>query len=158
MKKGFTLLELLIVIGILVILISAAIAVINPLRQFAMANNARRWRDVSTILSAVSQNIIDNRGTWTCPDYPEITTSTDGAFIASTTEAILQAPICNCLVPTYLSALPQDPGVGDPLTACPATYNTRYTIYQDPATARITICAPDSQSENGTPPEICLTQ
>jgi prepilin-type N-terminal cleavage/methylation domain-containing protein len=158
MKNAFTLLELLIVIGILVILIGATIAAINPGRQFAKANNARRWSDISVLLNAVLQNIIDNKGVWVCPDYSEITTSTDGAFIASTTEAILQAPICNCLLPRYLPALPQDPRVGNPLTACPATYNTRYKIYQDATTSRITIFAPDAQSENGAPPDIRLTR
>jgi prepilin-type N-terminal cleavage/methylation domain-containing protein len=151
--KGFTLLELLIVIGVLVILIGSLIAAINPARQFAKANNARRWSDVTSLLNAVSQNIIDNRGVWTCSDYPQITTSTSGHFISNT-----EANICNCLVPRYLPSLPQDPSVGNPLTTCPSIYNTGYKIFQDSTTGRITIFAPYAQSEDGNPPDIRVTR
>ncbi|KPJ57110.1 hypothetical protein AMJ49_02305 [Parcubacteria bacterium DG_74_2] len=153
LKKGFTLLELLIVIGILVILIGAFVVAINPARQFAKTNNARRWSDIASLLSAISQNIIDNRGIWVCIDYPKITTSTDGHFINNT-----EADICDCLVPKYLPALPQDPGVGEPLTTCPPIYDTRYKLYQNTITNRITIWASDAQSENGTPPDIRLAR
>jgi type II secretory pathway pseudopilin PulG len=150
---GFTLLELLIVIGVLVILIGSMIAAINPARQFAKANNARRWSDVTSLLNAVSQNIIDNKGVWTCADYSKITTSTSGHFISNT-----EANICNCLVPKYLPSLPQDPSVGNPLTTCPSTYNTGYKIFQDATTSRVTIFAPNAQSEDGTPPDIRVTR
>jgi type IV pilus assembly protein PilA len=156
--KAFTLIELLIVIGILVILIGVLVAAVNPARQFAKANNTRRWSDISSILSAVSQNIVDNKGVWNCSDYPQITTSTDGAWIASTTAVSPVAPICNCLVPRYLPALPQDPSIGDPLTSCPSEYNTGYKIFQNATNSRITIFAPYAQSENGSPPEIKVTR
>ena len=63
-NKGFTLIELLIVVGILAVLIGAIAAAINPLKQFAKANNARRWADIMNIMNAISQNIIDNQGTF----------------------------------------------------------------------------------------------
>ena len=76
-KKGFTLIELLIVIGIIAILMAIAIVAINPARQFAKANNARRWGDVSAIADAISIKIIEEKGAWatsgTCENLSAIT-------------------------------------------------------------------------------------
>ena len=108
-KEGFTLIELLIVIGIIVVLMGIAIVAVNPMRQFAMANNSRRWANITTILNAVSQNIVDNRGTWTCGagSLPASTTN-----IADSASDPAGHDICGCLVPTYLSKVPVDPSTG----------------------------------------------
>ena len=60
--KGFTLLELLIVIAIVVILIGVTIAAINPAAQIRRANTATRWTNVSVIANAVAQKIINDGG------------------------------------------------------------------------------------------------
>jgi type IV pilus assembly protein PilA len=62
LKKGFTLVEVLLVIAIIAILASIVIMAINPPRNISSANNAQRWSNVNTILNAVHQYAIDNRG------------------------------------------------------------------------------------------------
>jgi len=52
-NQGFTLVELLIVIGIIGILMTLVIAAINPARQFRQVRDTERWSHVNTILSAV---------------------------------------------------------------------------------------------------------
>ena len=56
-NQGFTLVELLIVIGIIGILMTLVIAAINPARQFTQVRNTERWSHVNTILSAIYQNM-----------------------------------------------------------------------------------------------------
>lgn len=157
-KKGFTLIELLIVIGIIAILMAIAIVAINPVRQFAKANNAARLAGVNTILNAVSQNIVDGRGTWdtasacdALPVSPELITADDGDPLTD------EADICDCLVATYVGAMPIDPQptVGS-YTDC-TTYATGYEISQA-ANGRVTVSAPSAQDDNGGAPTISVTR
>ncbi len=64
--------------------------------------------------------------------------------------------ICSCLAPLYVAQMPTDPTVGSYIDC--GTYNTAYSIYQDPLTRRVTVEAPSAQSENGGPPEISVTR
>jgi prepilin-type N-terminal cleavage/methylation domain-containing protein len=150
---GFTLIELLIVIGILVILMGTVIVAINPMKQFAKANNSQRWTNITAILNAVSQNIIDNRGTWTCGAGALPATSTN---MADATSDPAGYDICSCIAPLYIAEMPTDPTAGS-YTDC-STYNTGYSIYQDATTRRVTIEAPSAQSENGGASEISVTR
>lgn len=153
MKKGFTLIELLIVIGIVVILMGIVIAAVNPMRQFAQANNSRRWANVTAILNAVSQNIIDNKGIWTCGAGALPTSS---ANMADSVSDPTGYDICSCLVPTYIPKMPIDPTAGS-YTNC-GNYNTGYSISQSTTTGRVTVSAPNAQAEGGTTPVISVTQ
>jgi prepilin-type N-terminal cleavage/methylation domain-containing protein len=62
LRKGFTLIEVLLVIAILAILASIVIIAINPGKQFASARDAQRISDVYTILNALHQYALDNEG------------------------------------------------------------------------------------------------
>jgi len=62
MRKGFTLLELLLVIAVLSILASITIIAINPAEQFRDARDAERQSDVYTIMNALHQYASDNDG------------------------------------------------------------------------------------------------
>ena len=53
MSKGFTLLELIIVIGILAILGTVSVLVLNPAQLFAQARDTTRIQDLQTMNSAL---------------------------------------------------------------------------------------------------------
>ncbi|MEK7660190.1 MAG: type II secretion system protein [Patescibacteria group bacterium] len=61
-QKGFTLLELLIVIGIIAILAGVAFVALDPLSRFRDARDAKRWSDVTAVLSSIKIDQVDNRG------------------------------------------------------------------------------------------------
>lgn len=135
-KKGFTLVEVLLVIVIIAILAAIVIVAINPGRQISQANNTQRSSDVKTIIDAVHEYAIDNRGV-----YPSAITAT-ATVIGSGTGEI---DICSDLVPTYIAEMPFDPtATGAGYTDC-TTYNTGYTIAQDATTSRITVAAPNAE-------------
>lgn len=54
-KKGFTLIEIVLVVAIISILSVGVVAVINPLTQINKANDAKRKADLSTIQKVIEQ-------------------------------------------------------------------------------------------------------
>src|SRR3989338_8613068 len=81
-NQGFTLIELLIVIAILTVLFALVIIAVNPVRQFAQADNTQRRSDVNALLNATFQYAADNRGT-----LPVFIPSTSTQVIGSATSA-----------------------------------------------------------------------
>ena len=82
-NKGFTLIEILVVIGIIAILATIVIIAINPARQFAQARNTDRTSSVNAILNAIGQRIADNKGifasTGGCPTLAQTASVIDAA-------------------------------------------------------------------------------
>lgn len=64
LRRGFTLVELLVSIGIMGILITITIVAINPTKQLADARNTQRKFDVNTLLNAFGQYAIDGEGSF----------------------------------------------------------------------------------------------
>lgn len=61
-KKGFTLVELLIVIAIIAIIAAIAFVALDPLTRFQDSRDARRWSDVNAIANAIVVDQVDNGG------------------------------------------------------------------------------------------------
>jgi type IV pilus assembly protein PilA len=137
-KKGFTLIEVLVVIGIIAVLAGIVIVAINPSRQFAQARNSQRVSNVDTILNAVGQNIADNKGIFTCT----------GVSITSTAKHIGTSSgniDLSCLVPTYIPlSIPMDPGTQAGGSTIGTAPDTQYTILVD-TNGRYTVAAPQAE-------------
>jgi prepilin-type N-terminal cleavage/methylation domain-containing protein len=129
-SKGFTLIEILVVIGIIAVLATIVLIAINPARQFRQARDTQRTSNVNAILNAIGQYMVDTKGS-----LP--------AGIDSTAKVISSsgANICAALSPKYIPSLPVDPSVSTgPVTDCATSYDTKYSVVKD-ANGRITVSA-----------------
>lgn len=134
-NKGFTLIELITVMGIIAVLFSIVLIAFNPAKQFGRAHNTERRSDIVAILNAVGAYTAGNNGI--LPSA--ITTS-----VLSITSTSGGADICSLLVPKYISALPVDPALNtNDITSC-TNYSTGYTIVKD-ANNRVTVAAPNQE-------------
>jgi len=144
-KKGFTLIEILLVIGIIAVLATVVIVALNPAQRFADARDSRRLADIQSILSAVQQYIVDNQGSLPSgleTSEKQIGTDSSGCSI---TDGICSANLSYCLnlstdLAPYLKTLPFDPGIG-------TEGATRYTIVVN-ANNIVTVKACDSTDES----------
>ena len=138
-NKGFTLIEVLIVIGIIAILATVVLVAVNPTRQFKLARDSQRTSNVNAILNAVHQNISEHRGTFVCEDeireVPLVAT-----VIKSDADINNPGHVAKCLVPDYLSALPFDPLLEGAHYTSTDDYDTGYEFLMD-ADGRITVKA-----------------
>lgn len=134
-KKGFSLVEILLVMTLISILVATVILAINPSRQLAKSNNLERETDINEILSAISSFALDNQGKIpeNITDQPEIIGTNPG-----------EVDFCDDLVPIYLAEIPFDPINSDAYFNDCGDYSSQYEISVD-ANGRITITAPFAQ-------------
>ena len=108
-KRAFTLIEIMIVIGIIAIMSATLISVLNPAKQFAKARDAQRRSHLAVITAALEQYYADNNG------YPVATGSMTGANgITCLRQALLNRDLdCNgsadATADQYLKIMPSDP-------------------------------------------------
>ena len=134
MSRGFTLIEVLLVVAAIAILAGIVILAINPSKQLGDTRNAQRKADVNTILNAVYQYAIDNNGT-----LPSTITT-------ATTSICMTSGSCSGLIDLsvltnnqkYVVSMPYDP-------ASSTANDTGYKIVKN-AYNRVTVIAPWTES------------
>jgi type IV pilus assembly protein PilA len=132
-NKGFTLLEILLVIAAIGILAAIVLVAINPNRQIAQARNTVRQADINTIQKAVEQYLIEKGS------YPSSITTTPGYICNTGTEQVNGSTNCSGrvdlreLVPDYIAGIPRDPqATGN---------NTGYNIVINPNNNKVGLIA-----------------
>jgi len=140
-SAGFTLLEILIVMGIIAILAAVMIITLDPVSQFAKSRNTERWNDINNIMDAVYRYNVENTGS-----FPSTITSTqteickEGVISSTCSTAGLISLILLTTNDKYLPEIPADPSCP---TACNAS-GAGYTISKS-GTNIITVTAPDAE-------------
>ena len=139
-KKGFTLLEILLVIAIIAILAAIVIIAINPAKQLADSRNAQRQTDVETVLNATYQYSIDNSGSM--PTIP-----TGSCALVAANQICKAAATGTCSTGVDLSVLTTAQKYVTSLPIDPTTSSTDGTGYyiSKSANNRITVCAPTAE-------------
>jgi prepilin-type N-terminal cleavage/methylation domain-containing protein len=120
MRKGFTLIELIIVIAIIAILAAAIFVAVDPARRLNESRNATRFSDVTTILEAVKKYQVDNKGTHlaavaalTSGEYSQIGTAATGCDSGCSAQTTNAACVnLENIGPNYLARTPKDPNTG----------------------------------------------
>ena len=136
--QGFTLIEILLVVAMISILAVAVFVALNPAKRIIDSKNARRQNDVDSILSAVNQYIVDQKGalpagltagmdeaqlgTGDAVDCAAALTLNGCTTTADTACADLTTPLAK-----YLKTIPVDPTAGTTY----ASEKTGYSIEVD---------------------------
>jgi len=132
-RRGFTLIEILLVVAAIAILAGIVILAINPTKQLGETRDAQRRADVTTILNAVYQYYIDNGS------LPSGITVTSTEICATGATSCTGVDLSGLTTDEeYLTAIPSDPVSG-------TANSTGYFISRS-ANNRVTVSAVAEQS------------
>ncbi len=113
-KKGFTLVEIVIVIAIIGILAAVTVVALKPAEIFANGRNSRRVSDVSSLRTAVSQWLAregaDDDNAFTTLGATAVLDPSDGV---GDNEGVPASSLTALVSAGYLQSIPNEPG-GDP--------------------------------------------
>ncbi|MBI2033818.1 MAG: prepilin-type N-terminal cleavage/methylation domain-containing protein [Candidatus Liptonbacteria bacterium] len=141
-RRGFTLLEILLVVAALGILAGIVILAINPGKQLGDTRNAARKVDVNTIINGVYQYSLDNNG-----NLPSgLSTSTCSTATNNICKTSVATSSCTGFVDLsvltqnekYLVSIPIDPSISSASTG--TGYFVRKTV-----NGRVEVCAPNAE-------------
>lgn len=131
-QKGFTLIELILVIAIIVIIAATIFVALNAGKRLGDANDSKRWSDVNQTLGAIHSFVVDNKG-----DLPNETSWTNNVNFVLGTAATGCNTGCGALTTQvaclnltdvtggdYIGAIPMDPVSG---TAAKTDYYIKRT-------------------------------
>jgi len=128
-NKGFTLIEMLIVIGLIALLATAVLVAVNPARQFKFARDTERKAHLATILNALGQNMAENIGVFKCSGVAGSLPSLPSSVSSASSGPMYD--LAPCLVPDYLAKMPIDPEIPTAHFTSVTDYYTGYIIMQD---------------------------
>lgn len=131
--EGFSLIEILIVVALIIILATITIVAINPGKNFRDTRNAQRSADVSQILNAITQYTSEEGNT-----LPAGITACDANdWTVGTTIGTTNYNLTFLVTQDYIVAIPVDPSEGDDT-------DTGYVICLTPG-GRVQISAPNAE-------------
>ncbi len=136
-QKGFTLIEILLVVAAIAILAGIVIVAINPAKQLGDTRNADRNAAVLTIINAVTQYAIDNNGV--LPVGISTTTTEICSSAVATTSCTGLADLSVLTINgKYVTAIPNEPQKTN-------VNGAGYTIVRN-SNGRITVAAQFAES------------
>lgn len=160
-KKGFTLIELIIVIAIIAIIVAAVFVAMDPVKRLNASRNSTRRTDVTAIAQAIqvystdtlagggslAHGIDTDGNTW-----QQIGTAAAGCndVCGSVTPAAACIPLTVLVTPgNYLPRIPSDPTTG-------TDAETRYVVNISNGATVVRACDPQGEDAGGTgtPPAI----
>lgn len=113
-KEGFTLIEILLVVALLLILAAITIVAINPAKHFRDSRNAQRSSDVAEILNAITQYTAEDGFTgWEVAPLSGVVDclAADGVTQQWSTigTEVGEVDLDSILVEEFIIAIPSDP-------------------------------------------------
>ncbi len=139
--SGFTLIEILLVIGIIAVLATVVIVALDPVTRFEDARNSRRLSDIQNIQNAIQQYAVDNKGVFPPrldTAEKQISTSSSGCAISGNCNVTGDSDCIDLSteLARYLKSIPYDPENG-------STEAAHYSVAAD-ANNIVTVTACDA--------------